>query len=240
MNAREQTVAVVDLVALIRRRRVGTSAVKLSGQAGGSTLNVHSSYPGAGASTVSIALADVMAAREADGATVVDLSDEDVFGVAAAMEARADLGLHGWTGGRRGGVRIVRLGESPETADRIKGRGIVDAGFGDWVLGVDVLVVRATVPGIMRAESALACRPARAVAAVAAAKWPSAVRACLGPRLNAMDAEGRIFFFPAESELAINGLSAEPLPTSTIRASQRLLDLLDQDLAESNRNGARA
>jgi hypothetical protein len=240
VNAREQTVAVVDLVAEIRRRQVGSTAAKLSGQSGGPTLNVHSSYSGAGASTVSVALADVMAARGADGATVVDLSDEDAFGVGAAIEARADVGLRGWTGGRRGGVRVVRLGGSPETADRIKGRVVVDAGVGDWMLGLDVLVVRATVPGILRAESVLACRPARAIAAVAAAKWPSAVRACLGPRLNVMDAEGRIVFFPNESGLSINGLSAEPLPTSTIRAAQRLLDLLDQDLAESDRNGARA
>ena len=44
-----------------------------------------------------------------------------------------------------------------------------------------------------------------------------------------MDAQKRIVFFPAESELEINGLSAEPFPASTARAARRLRDLLERD-----------
>ena len=157
------------------------------------------------------------------------------------MEARADLGLQGWTGGRRGGgVRIVRLGEDPDGADRIAGTSVVDAGFHEWLLAVDVLVVRATVPGVLRAEKALASRPARVVAVVAATKWPSSVRACLGPRLKMIDANSRVVFFPSESQLAINGLSAEPLPASTRRAASRLLDVLELCGAGSEKDGAGA
>lgn len=233
-------VAVVDLVAAIRRRQSGMAAGGAALAADGPKIHVHSAYPGCGASTVSIALAEAFVTGDVGGATVVDLGDDDAIGVGAAMEARADLGLQGWTGGRRGGVRIVRLGEDPDGADRIAGLSVVDAGFHEWMLAVDVLVVRATVPGVLRAEKALASRPALVVAVVAATRWPSSVRACLGPRLKLIDTDGRVVFFPSESQLAINGLSAEPLPTSTRRAANRLLDVLDIGGAGSEKDGAGA
>ena len=233
-------VAVVDLVAAIRRRQSGIAAGSAALAADGPKIHVHSAYPGCGASTVSVALAEALVARDIGGATVVDLGDDDALGVGAAMEARADLGLQGWTGGRRGRVRIVRLGEDPDGADRIAGMSVVDVGFHEWMLPADVLVVRATVPGVLRAEKALASRPARVVAVVAAPKWPSSVRACLGPRLRMIDTDGRVVFFPSESELAINGLSALPLPTSTRRAASRLLDVLEIGSAGSEKDGAGA
>ena len=233
-------VTVVDLVAAIRRRQSGVAGGGAALAADGPRIHVHSAYPGCGASTVSIALAEALVAGDPGGATVVDLGDDDALGVGAAMEARADMGLQGWTGGRRGGVRIVRLGEDPDGADRIAGMSVVDAGFHDWLLTVDVLVARATVPGVLRAEKALASGPARVVAVVAATKWPPSVRACLGPRLRMIDTDGRVVFFPSESQLAINGLSAEPLPTSTRRAASRLLDVLEIGGAGSEKDGAGA
>lgn len=233
-------VTVVDLVAAIRRRQAGMPAGGAALAAEGPKIHVHSAYPGCGASTVSVALAEALVTGDVGGATVVDLGHDDALGVRAAMEARADLGLRGWTGGRRGAVRIVRLAEDPDDADRIAGMSVIDAGFHEWMLAVDVLVVRATVPGVLRAEKALASRAARVVAVMAATKWPSSVRACLGPRLKMIDTDGRVVFFPSESQLAINGLSAEPLPTSTRRAASRLLDVLEIGGAGSEKDGADA
>lgn len=124
--------------------------------------------------------------------------------------------------------------------DAIPGHVIVDTQDWVWPVDSDVLVTRATVPSVLRAEGALTDRSADAIAVVGASRWPAAARACVGPRLKAMDAQKRVVFFPSESELEINGLSAEPLPPSTIRGAQRLLNLLNQDLAQSDGSGAGA
>ena len=54
-----------------------------------------------------------------------------------------------------------------------------------------------------------------------------AVRSSLGPAIHAAWAVGGVVFFPHESALEVNGLSAEPLPTTTLRAARRLLDFLE-------------
>ena len=189
---------------------------------------------------MAVALADVAAEGECGVATVVDLAVDDAFGASASIEARADLALRGWSGGRRGRVRVVRPLDEVAAGDAIPGHVIVDTQ--DWVWPVDseVLVTRATVPSVLRAEGALADRVADAIAVVGASKWPAAARACFGPRLKAMDAQKRIVFFPAESELEINGLSAEPLPASTARAARRLLVLLERDAVAPGAKGGRS
>ena len=138
-------------------------------------------------------------------------------------------------GARQEGLDLAEIDEHVVAVARL----LDDAGH-DLAHAVDVLVVRATVPGVLRAEKALASRPARVVAVVAATKWPPSVRACLGPRLRMIDTDGRVVFFPSESQLAINGLSAEPLPTSTRRAASRLLDVLEIGGAGSEKDGAGA
>lgn len=232
-------VAVADLVSAVRRQRTGTTTPAwIAERSSGSLTRVRGAQPGAGASTVAVALADVVA----DGgvATVVDLAVDGAFGASASIDARADLALRGWSGGRRGRVRVVRPVDDDATADAIPGRVIVDTKDWVWHVDSDVLVTRATVPSVLRAEGALADRSADAIAVVGASKWPSAARACFGPQLKAMDGERRIVFFPAESDLEINGLSAEPLPASTARAARRLLDLLERDALALETNGGRS
>lgn len=234
-----ETVALADLVAAVRRQHSVTSAAPWFRGQGTEPTGVLSAHSGAGASTVSAALAEAAAVRDTSGATLVDLARDDPFGASAAIETSADLGLRGWTGGRRGRVQVVRPADGLAETDPIPGRVIVDAQDCGWTVATEVLVARATIPSILRAERVLALQAARAVAVAAASKWPPAVRASLGPRLRAMDADGMVVFFPRESELEINGLSAEPLPSSTIRAAHRLLDLLEQVQSEAGSNGER-
>lgn len=177
---------------------------------------------------MSVALAEALAENGDAGATIVDVTDDESFGVCAAIEARADVGLRGWAGGRRGKVRVVRPTGGISDADAIPGSVVVDTGQCGWPERSDVLVMRATIPSVLRAERvlALASSSAYAVAVVAASKWPSAVRASRGPLLMAVEAEHRIVFFPREAALEINGLSAESLPSSTRHSAIRLRELL--------------
>jgi hypothetical protein len=232
-------VAVADLVSAVRRQRSGTTTPAwIAERSSGCLTRVRGAQPGAGASTVAVALAD--AVTDGGVVTVVDLAVDDAFGVSASIDARADLALRGWSGGRRGRVRVVRPLDDVAGADAIPGHVIVDTQDWVWHVDSDVLVTRATVPSVLRAEGALADRSADAIAVVGASKWPAAARACFGPRLKAMDVQKRIVFFASESELEINGLSAEPLPASMARAARRLLDLLERDAVAPGTNGGRS
>ena len=54
-----------------------------------------------------------MYSRARGDVTLIDLARGRLIGASEAIEVRADLGMRGWTGGRRGAARIVRLIESP-------------------------------------------------------------------------------------------------------------------------------
>ena len=121
-------VAVADLVSAVRRQRSGTTTPAwIAERSSGSLTRVRGVQPGAGASTVAVALADVAADGDVGVATVVDLAFDDAFGASASIDARADLVLRGWSGGRRGRVRVVRpVDDDVAAAEAIPGRVIVD------------------------------------------------------------------------------------------------------------------
>lgn len=239
MNTVTEPVALADLVAAVRRQLASAApATWMATSLLGASTSVRGVHQGAGASTVSIALAEALAENGDAGATIVDLTDDESFGVCAAIEARADVGLRGWAGGRRGKVRVVRPTGGVADADAIPGSVVVDTGQCGWPERSDVLVMRATIPSVLRAERVLASSSAYAVAVVAASKWPSAVRASRGPLLMAVEAENRIVFFPREAGLEINGLSSESLPSSTRHSAIRLRELLGGE--KRDEIGARA
>jgi hypothetical protein len=230
MSAVTEPVALADLVAAVRRQLASAAPPTwMATSLLGATTSVRGAHQGAGASTVSVALAEALAEHEAAGATIVDLTDDESFGACATIEARADLGLRGWSGGRRGKVRVVRPTSGISEADAIPGSVVVDTGECGWSGRSDVLVLRATIPSVLRVEQALASSSAYAIAVVAATRWPSAVRASRGPLLMAVEEENRIVFFPREAELEISGLSADDLPASTRRSAIRLRDLLGRE-----------
>lgn len=233
MSARFQPVTVDDLIVAVRRQQSGWSPLAwLSPQSPSDSLNltVDGAHPGAGASTVTVALADVLGSREE--VTLIDLAIEGEIGAASeAIEVRADLGMRGYVGGRRGTARIVQPVESDTGSHEHEGAVIVDAAGGGWGLDIDVLVCRATVPSVRKAEPALERANALVVAVVGASKWPSPVRNSLGP---AMRAVGGVVFFPHESTLEVNGLTAERLPGTTLRAASRLLDFVEHPQASDH------
>ena len=226
MSSPFQTVSLEDLVAAVRRQQADLPALAwIPPEPSGSlTVAVHGAHAGAGASTVAVAVADVLDGRGEGDVTLVDLAETDEFGSSEAMQVRADLGLSGWVGGRRGRARVIRLAD--QHPDDLVGNVVIDARDRGWGLDIDVLVCRASLPSVRRAESILRERRARAVAVVGAGKWPRLVLAGLGPHLHAAWGSGGVVFFPHESALEVNGLSAEPLPTTTLRAAARVLDLL--------------
>lgn len=239
MNTVTEPVALADLVAAVRRQLASTApATWMATSLLGASTSVRGVHQGAGASTVSVALAEALAETDVADATIVDLTEDESFGACATIDARADFGLRGWTGGRRGKLRVVRPTSGISEADAIPGSVVVDTGECAWPDRVDVLVMRATVPSVLRAERLLASSSTYAIAVVAASKWPSTVRASRGPRLMAVEAENRIVFFPREAELEINGLSADDLPASTRRSAIRLRELLGGEEREEIGAGA--
>jgi hypothetical protein len=196
---------------------------------------VAGAQPGAGASTVAVALADVLAAKDED-VTLVDLAIEGEIGASEAVEAKADLVMRGWVGGRRGAARIAQPVDCTEP-DEPSGIVILDSAGSGCVRDVNVLVCRATVPSIRRSELVLQATNPLAVAVVGATKWPTQVRSSLGPAMRAAERDRGVVFFPHEATLEINGLTAEPLPASTIRAAGRLLQLVEFWESREQRKG---
>jgi len=241
MNSGFQLVTVEDLVAAVRRQQAGLAALEWTPpyRTGGVTLSIHGAHRAAGASTVAVGIIDLLAGREDGEVTLVDLAADDGYGAREAMQVRTDLGLRGWTGGLRGSARIV-CPVGSETVDDLAGDLVIDVRDRGAGFDLDVLVCRATVPGVRRAESALMQEPARVVAVVGASKWASPVRTSLGPHLRDALSAGRVVFFPREASLEVNGLTAAPLPGTTLRAAGQLLDVLERARAtehEVDQNG---
>jgi hypothetical protein len=242
MSSHFQVVTIDDLVTAVRRQQGGLAALAWAppDRPGEVTLCIHGAHPGAGASTVAVALTDVLPGLGNGCATLVDLANDAGFGASEAMQARTDLGLRGWTGGIRGPGRIVQPVVGEEMTEDAGGDVVIDVCDQGWGFDLDVLVCRATVPSVRRAESVLMEQPARVVAVVGATKWPSPVRSSLGPHLHAASTAGGVVFFPREASLEVNGLTADPLPAITLRAAGRLLDFLGRDgaiEAEADQNG---
>ena len=228
MRTSPSRLTIHELVSAIRSERGGDPIpvwVPSLSSDGSLVVHVRASHPGAGASSVAVALTDVLVRRAERDATLVDLARGVAFGASEATEVRADLGLRGWTGGRRGRARIVRLAPNgaPESLD---GDVVIDSCDSRFGPGQVVVVCRPTVLSVRRTDFHVTPTKQSFVAVVGASKWPSAVRSSLGPQLARATAAGRVVFFPRDAELEINGLSAHPLPTSTMRAAGRLVDLL--------------
>lgn len=238
MTTWSQPATVEDLVAAVRRQQSGAARAWMPSRSESDRLGlcIDGAHPGAGASTVAVALTDVLGSRR--DVTLIDAALDGEIGASEGIEIRVELGMRGWMGGRRGAARIVQPVDSPSGTDDPQGNVIVDVAHGGW--DVDVLVCRATVPSVRKAELILERAHPLAVAVVGASKWPAPVRSSLGPAMQAAWSVEDVVFFPYESALAVNGLTAEPLPVSTLRAANRLLDLAERrnrDVPDALENG---
>ncbi len=188
---------------------------------------------GAGASTVSLAIAEA-----AGRAVLIDGADTAESGLIAA--GRTELGsIDGWARSARSSVLIVRraaqtLAPPPPTKDLT----VVDAGVCGCVgraplsmrsAGPLLYVTTATVPALRRLELALANRTASifAVAVRGQRRWDSHLTGYLGPQTRTALRDGRCVTVPYDKHLALYGLDTDDLPKPLLDAASRLLDLLN-------------
>ena len=222
-----EPVTVVDLVEAVRRQQTHRPAASPEhGKPPGTPIaNVVAAHPGAGATSVAVALADAVGILD-HKITLVDLaSTPDAF---AAIEREVESGDPDRRVGRRAGVTVVRSRSWAPGGRVSDGVIIVDGG---QPASARVLVCRATIPSICRAECLLV--PDAALAVVGVRRWPKRVLAALGPALAQATGDGRVAFFPHNRDLELGGVDAEPTPSSVLAAGARLAELLWPDLAGS-------
>lgn len=214
-----------------------------------SAVLVLGAHPGAGASTVAAAVADAASASDAEEAPVhlLDAGAPDASGLGYASDTELGVDAAGWRLGRRGNVEMRRVATAvsgpsdvPQLPPLVSGRVIVDAGWpirdvlasegwlGSLVGTAElVLVCRATVPGVRRAESALGQLPGQpSVVVVGVRRWPGSVRASFGPQLRAARDSGRVEAIPADQRLAIEGVDPSPMPRAVASAAAQLVSAL--------------
>lgn len=225
---------------------------------GGRCVLVVGAHPGAGVSTIAVAVAEALAVRVADDAAaavrLVDGASPDTSGLMCAADREQGLDPSGWRVGSRRGVEILRPADvlsSPADVPALPGRGsgwvVVDAGWSlrdllgqATVVGSllatarVVLVCRGTVPGVRRAELALGQLPTQPlVVVVGSRRLPGVVWASFGPALRCTDAEGRLLVVPADRRLEVAGIDDRSLPKALTVAAARLVDQLVPELLET-------
>lgn len=223
-----EAVSVADLVAAVRRQQaprpapppqVGASPIR-----GASVIGAH---PGAGATTVAVALADALDAIGRPG-TLLDLAPSpDAF---AAAECEVDSRVPGWRAGRRGQTQVLRRRTQEAEAWEFSTDLVVDGLMES--LKSRVLVCRATLPSVRQADADLA--DGAVLVVVGSSRWPKVVAASLGPTLQRATDDGRVVFVPRHRDLELYGVDVEPLPASACAAGRRVIELLWPDLAWSS------
>lgn len=203
--------------------------------------------PGAGATTVGLALATL-----AGDARVVECCTGSASALAAASGAELGRTTDGWVEGTRGNVLLQRRSEritvpadlpTPPPAQVLVT--VLDSGWcaedlleatgwlGDLArtLNTLVLVARPTIPGLRRAESALAWvgaeRAHLVLAGVHARRWPRPLEQAAGPLVRRLRTADQITCLPPHPGLAMTGLTPDPLPAGIVRAARPLLARLE-------------
>ncbi|MGH3630353.1 MAG: hypothetical protein ACRDRL_23285 [Sciscionella sp.] len=208
---------------------------------------VLAAHPGAGASTVALAIAEAVAPHRQ--VRLLECADGTRSGLAAASTEELGVDAAGWRHGRRGHLDVHRLAgcvrsidklpappTSPELARGEAGLLVVDVGWpardalevtgwlGDLITaGLPVVVCRASVPGMHHAEQVLAQlgRPSL-IAAIGPAHSSSAVTASCGPLLRQARADGRVVRVPTNRRLEATGVTTDPLPKPVVAAGKAL------------------
>jgi len=215
---------------------------------------------GSGASTVGLALADAAAAA---GREVQLVSGHGV--TACGLLAVPHIELGGaeavWRRGRRGDLVLVDRSrtddpavawpQAPVPADVLR---VLDAPLGSPLARTPpvtvLLVCRASVPGVQRAEHLLrrladqrrdaladgaldptAWSPRVLLAVVGPDRWAGPVSASVGVGLQRLQHDGRVVGVPLDRHLDRTGPSADPLPKAVLKAGRVLLRHVEADLS---------
>jgi hypothetical protein len=207
-------------------------------------IAVLAAHPGAGASTVALAISDAAAADDRR-VHLVDTAAPFRSGLVAAPSEELGTDATGaWRRGLRAGVTVDRPATEVAPADWPVPPGgdgpaltVVDVGLAEPEnlarLAGDrshpVVVCRPTVPGVRLTEQLLdrLARQPVAIAAVGPSRWSGEVTASLGPRLRALRAAGCLVPVPTDRRLQVTGPTSSPLPKSVRSAGRQLLELLD-------------
>jgi len=224
---------------------------------GANRVMIIAACPGAGASTVALAISDAAAAT-GRRVHLVETADPTRSGLLSA--ARAELGTDStgeWRRGARSLITLDRraaaaapaswpppLSTGGEAALTVIDLGAVPAPLmGRLARGQSrtVVVCRCTLPGIRLVEQLLGQLPGPpvAVAALGAGRWPGEVRSSVGPVLAKLRAAGRVVNVPTDPGLECTGPSSAPLPKAVTAAGRALLDLINDPRPGAPRTAAR-
>ncbi|WP_310961339.1 hypothetical protein [Nocardioides terrisoli] len=229
----------------------GPEPAALRSAADGQQVTVVGAEPGAGTSTIALAIAEALAQREGPPVELIDLAPTQRSGLICAADRELGTDRSGWSAGTRGNLTIRRAHPeeplaTPTAPCGPPARRVIDAASSTADAdGLDassasvVMVCRATVPGVRRAELALEQLPTTAVLAAIAPlgsrRWQGPVHASMGPRARRLAAAGQMVLVSGDRRLAISGIDSTPLPRSVLAAGARLADLLAAEPAESTR-----
>jgi len=215
---------------------------------------------GSGASTVGLALADAAAA---EGREVQLVSGHGVTACGLLAVPHIELGgaEAAWRRGRRGDLVLVDRSrtadpavawpQGPVRADVLR---VLDAPLGSPLARTPpvtvLLVCRASVPGVQRAEhllrrladqrrDALAASaldpttwsPQVLLAVLGPDRWAGPVSASVGVGLQRLQHDGRVVGVPLDRRLELTGPSADPLPKAVLKAGRVLLRHVEADLS---------
>lgn len=244
-------VTVAELVAAVRAQQ-GEGAAPDAREpatsfraAGAFTVLVVAAHAGAGATAVSVALADAWG-RAGTRVQLVDAAPSESSGMLGATDRELANADGSWRTGRRGPITVHRpTGTAPPTRlpSCVAAAGdvvVIDAGApwrtltsGSGLLwppgeGTELLLVcRATVPGVRHAELALVGLPGQPfVVGVGAGRWPRPVKFAFGPRLAQATHDGRVGLVPPDRRLAQNGIDGAPFGGPVAAAATRLAELV--------------
>lgn len=231
------------------RSRPASARSEWSPAAGEQVVAVTACLGGAGASTVALGLA-----TSAGSARVVECCTVAASGLAGASSAELGITADGWVQGSREQVLIERRGDRIDGPSRcpVPTAATMRLTVLDCVWDVDLLtadhgwlgtavreapvvvaVTRPTVPGLRRLEAALGLLGGRRTLAVVVGiekRWPKLVEQALGPYARELRTAGRLVGLPHDPNLAVSGLTPEPLPTAVLAGCSALLDLLKGSL----------
>ncbi|MCO7218585.1 hypothetical protein [Klenkia sp. PcliD-1-E] len=200
-------------------------------------VSVIAGHPGAGSSTVALALADA-AATNGRAVHLLDPAAPGRSGLMAAAVTELGTDPSGtWRKGRRTSVVIERRALPGDGSSVVPGElqddvlTVLDLGSTESTTASTaptVVVCRANVPGFRLAEQRLLQLAGRPLVVAAVGPHGSAreVRASIGPRLAALRDTGRLVSVPWDSRLDVTGLTDRPLPRPVVAAGAQLLSLV--------------
>lgn len=231
------------------RGRLAPGGSEWSPAAGEQVVAVVGCLGGSGASTVALGLA-----TSEGSARVVECCTVAASGLAGASSAELGITSDEWVQGSRAEVLIERRSDRVDGPSRCpaptattRALTILDSAWDVDLLTADagwlgtavreasvvVVVTRPTIPGLRRLEAALGLLGARRTFAVAVGiekRWPKPVEQALGPYARELRAAGRLVGLPHDSNLAVSGLTPEPLPTAILAGCSTLLASLKGSL----------